>query len=180
MERQQTFEQYIAEIFSRKGSKGKVRDSLGVYDVYKKLRKNHWYNIGRPVKEKEFYAIIRGVNKLLAEELAQGNTVTFPFRMGKLELRKFQVGVKLVDGKVKVTYPINWSETLRLWYNDAEAEKQKILMRTEVPWAYHIRYCTEGRSAKYPNKNFYQFAVNTFIKRALKHNIKQGKVDALW
>jgi hypothetical protein len=40
----------------------KVNNSLGVYDAYKWIRKNKWFNIGRPLKEHEFYSIIRKVN----------------------------------------------------------------------------------------------------------------------
>jgi hypothetical protein len=69
----------------------KVKGSVGVYDMYKAIRKHHWYNIGRPVTEKEFYGIIRGINNLLAEELANGQSVDLPDRMGRLELRKYQV-----------------------------------------------------------------------------------------
>lgn len=181
MEEQKTFEEFkMAILPSRKGSRNKVRDSIGVYDIYKKIRKNHWYDIGRPVTEKEYYAIIRGVNDLLAEELANGRTVNLPARMGKLELRKTKVGVFMDDGKLKITYPPDWSKTLRLWYEDAEAREKKTILRNENPYVYHIKYCVSGTSANYNNKSFYQFALNTFVKKALSRNIKQGKVDTLW
>lgn len=68
--------------------KFKVSGSWGIYDAYKLIRKHKWFDIGRPVTEKEFYAIVRQVNKRFADEIAKGNTVTFPCKMGKLELRK--------------------------------------------------------------------------------------------
>jgi hypothetical protein len=162
----------------QKGSKAKVRDSWGIYDAYKYIRKNHWLGIGKSVTEKDFYAIIRGINRLIAEDIANGRIVKFPSRMGKLELRKYQRGVSIVDGKLKNTYPIDWHNTLLLWENNEEARKQKIRLRHENEWVYHIRY--NKWDATYENKMFYQFAVNTFIKRALAKNIKQGKVDTLW
>jgi hypothetical protein len=161
-----------------KGSKFKVRNSIGVYDIYKLIRKNHWYDIGRPVKEKEFYAIIRGVNNLLSENIANGETVTFPCYMGRLELRKTKVGVSFVDGKLKNTYPIDWHNTLLLWEKDEEARKKKIRLRHENKWVYHVKY--DNWKAGFNNKVFYRFALNTFIKRALSKNIKSGKVDTLW
>lgn len=161
-----------------KPSKMKVTGSFGVYDAYKLIRKNHWYNIGKPVREKEYYAIIRGVNRLLAEELANGKTVVFPAWMGRLELRKYEKGVSFVDGKLKNTYPVDWGKTLELWYEDKEAEQKKILIRDEQRWVFHVKYCKDD--AAYENKTFYQFVLNRFIKKALKDNIKQGKIDTLW
>lgn len=179
MEEQKTFEEFKKEVRpSRKGRRGRVTDSIGVYDVYKKMRKHHWYNIGRPVTEKEFYSIIRSVNKRLAENIVNGEAVELPERMGKLELRKMQVGVKLKDDKLKISYPPNWSETLKLWYEDAEARRNKTLLRHENPYVYHVKYCVDN--ANYNNKSFYKFAVNTFVKKALSQNIKKGKIDTLW
>lgn len=156
----------------------KVRGSYGVYDAYKHIRRNKWYDIGRPVTEKEFYSIIRGVNKLLADEIALGHKVTFPSRMGYLELRKVENGVSIVDGKLKITYPINWDETLRLWFEDEEAKKKKTLVRDESKFRYRVRY--NKYDATYENKSFYQFDLNRFIKQKLKDNIKSNKTDTLW
>lgn len=163
---------------SRVRKQAKIRNSWGSYDIYKHIRKNGWYDIGRPVKEHEFYSIIREVNKLLAEEIANGNTVIFPYRMGKLELRKSERGVSLVDGKLKITYPVNWDETIRLWFEDKEARKNKTLLRNEEDYVYHVKYCKHD--ANYENKSFYQFTLNRFIKQELKKNIEQKKIDTLW
>ena len=180
MEEQKTFEQFKQETLRKKPKANRVQNSWGVYNCYKSIRKHGWFNIGRPVTEKEFYAIIRGVNDLLAEEIARGETVKFPERMGKLELRKYECGAFVKDGKLKVTYPVDWSETLKLWYRDEEAKRQKTLLRNENPFIYHVVYCAQGENANYENKCFYQFALNTFVKKALSRNIKQGKIDTLW
>lgn len=161
-----------------KGSQFKIRNSWGVYDVYKHIRKNHWYNIGRKVTEKEFYSIIRGVNLLLAENIANGETLGLPERMGKLELRKHNRGVSFVDGKLKNTYPIDWKSTNLLWRQDEEEHKKRTLLRFEEPIVYHVRYCKGG--ATYNNKVFYQFRLNQSIKQTLKKNIMIGKTDTLW
>lgn len=158
--------------------KAKITNSWGVYDCYKAIRKNKWMDIGKPVKEHEFYSIIRGVNTLMAEELANGREIHFPSRMGKLELRKIERGVSLVDGKLKNTYPINWDETLRLWFKDEEARKDKTLLRNEEKYIFHIKY--NKYNANYENQCFYEFQLNRFIKIALKENINKGKIDTLW
>lgn len=162
----------------RTKKKAKVSNSWGVYDAYKHIRKNGWYNIGRPLKEHEFYSIIRETNNLLAEEIAKGNTIHFPHGMGKLELRKTKRGVYLVEGKIKNTYPVDWDKTLRLWYEDEEAKRNKTLIRNETEYVYEVKY--DKYNAKYQNKCFYEFDVNRFIKTELKENIINGKTDALW
>lgn len=173
------YNEFTKEICKKTGDKTfKIRNSFGIYDVYKHIRKNKWYNIGRPLKEHEFYSVIRGVNNLLAENIANGETVVFPHRMGKLEIRKFQRGVSIVDGRLKIGYPIDWGDTLRLWLEDEEARKNKTLLRFEDSYAYHVRYDKYG--AVYENMCYYQFAVNRFIKKALKDNIKENKIETLW
>ena len=66
----------------------KVTGSLGVYDAYKYIRKNKWFDIPRPLKEGEFYRIIRRINDYLADELVKGKEVKLPHRLGTLEIRK--------------------------------------------------------------------------------------------
>lgn len=158
--------------------KPKVRNSWGVYDAYKHIRKKGWYDIGRPLKEHEFYSIIRGVNDLLAEDIANGKEVTFPSRMGALELRKIQSGVSIIDGKLKNTYPIDWLRTTRLWFEDLEARNNKTLLRNETKYIYHVKY--NKFCANYTNQCFYEFKLNRFIKLTLKENINKGKIDTLW
>ena len=164
----------------KKRQKGhfRIRNSWGIYDAYKLIRKNKWYDIGRPLKEGEFYKIVREVNKLYAEAIARGEVMLFPCRMGRLELRKFKKGASFVNGKLRITYPINWSETLKLWYEDEEARRNKTLLRNEQEYVYGVRY--DKYVAEYENMIFYQFTLNRFIKRALRDNIQQGKIEALW
>lgn len=157
---------------------GRVRNSWGVYDAFKHIRKNGWYSIGRPLKEHEFYTIIRSVNRLLGSELALGATIEFPWDMGKLELRKGHREAYFDSGKLKVTYPVDWDGTLRLWYADKEAMRAKTLVRREKEWTYHVKYCKQ--SAKYINKTFYEFTLNRSIKRELKENIDAGRTDTIY
>jgi hypothetical protein len=178
MEEQKDLEQFKTQYIRCKGRQAKVRNSWGVRQAREFCRKNGWYDIGHPVSEHDFYAIVRGVNKLLAENIANGETVFFPEQMGSLELMKYQRGVKLVDGKLKNTYPIDWHNTLLLWEQDEEAKKKRIRLRHENEWVYHVKY--DSWMAMYENKKLYRFALNTFIKWELSKNIKQGKVDTLW
>ena len=172
-------EEFKSEKMKRHQShKFKVTGSFGVYDAFKHIRKNHWYDIGRPLKEKEFYGIVRGINNLLAENIANGITVKFPQQMGVLELRKWERGASIIGDRLKVTYPVNWYETWKLWYKDPDAYRSRVLLRDEQKEGFSVRYLK--REAAFENKIFYQFTLNRFIRQALKENIKKGKVDTLW
>ena len=111
--------------------KYKVNNSLGVYDAYKFLRKRKWADIGRCLTEHEFYSIIRKVNDYLADSFLHGNDIKLPHRMGRIELRKYDVRVSCDGEKVKTNLPIDWDRTLKLWYEDEEAYKKKTLVKVE-------------------------------------------------
>ena len=149
----------------------KVTNSLGSYDAYKYIRKNKWFNIGRSLTEHEFYQIIHRINNYLAEELINGNDVIFPNRMGKLELRK-RNALPIIDknGNLKVTYAIDWDNTLKLWYEDEEAFNNKTLVRLPERNIFRIKYNN--------NKSFMEFQVNRNIKMRLKQKIKNNEIDA--
>ena len=155
----------------------KITNSLGSYDAYKYIRKNKWFNIGRPLTEHEFYQIIRRINNYLAEELINGNDVIFPNRMGKLELRK-RNALPIIDknGNLKVTYAIDWDNTLKLWYEDEEAFNNKTLVRLPERNIFRIKY--NKNTANYNNKSFMEFQVNRNIKVRLKQKIKNNEIDA--
>ena len=155
----------------------KVTNSLGSYDAYKYIRKNKWFNIGRPLTEHEFYQIIRRINNYLAEDLINGNDVIFPNRMGKLELRK-RNSLPIIDknGNLKVTYAIDWDNTLKLWYEDEEAFNNKTLVRLPERNIFRIKY--NKNTANYNNKSFMEFQVNRNIKVRLKQKIKNNEIDA--
>ena len=155
----------------------KITNSLGVYNAYKYIRKNKWFNIGRPLTEHEFYQIIRRVNNYLAEELVNGNDITFPNRMGKLELRK-RNSLPVIDknGSLKVTYAIDWDSTLKLWYDDEEAFNNKTLVRIPERSIFRVKYNKDA--ANYENKSFMEFQINRDIKTRLKQKIKNNEIDA--
>lgn len=159
----------------------KITNSLGVYDAYKYIRKNKWFDIGRPITEHEFYQIVRRVNSILASYLVNGDDVPLPLRMGQLELRK-RKSLPIINskGELKVTYAIDWDKTIQLWYEDKEAFENKTLVKIPEKNIFRVRYNKEH--ANYNNKSFMEFLVNRDIKTRLKHNIKNNKIDAfsLW
>lgn len=152
--------------------KHEVSGSLGVYDAYKYIRKNKWFDIGRPLKEHEFYTIIRAINNLLAEELLKGNDLDLPHRLGKIELRKYEGRIFYKNGDLHTNLPIDWDSTLKLWAEDKESYNNKLLVRLEEKEIFKVFY--NKSKANYNNKSFYEFEVNRDLKRRLKQKIKEG------
>lgn len=154
----------------------KVNNSYGVYDSYKYIRKNKWFDIGQPVTEHQFYSIIRKINNLLAESLVQGHDICLPHRMGTIEVRKYDVTITINDGKVKTNLPIDWDRTLKLWSEDEKAYKERTLIKMEEKEIFKVYY--NRIKANYNNKSFYEFVVNRDLKKRLKQRIKNGNFDA--
>lgn len=154
----------------------KVTGSIGVYDAYKYIRKNKWQGLLRPVTEHEFYSIIRRVHKYLAEALSLGEDIMLPYKMGRLEVRKYPANIRLVEGKVVSNLPIDWDRTLKLWAEDEESYKKRTLIKMEEKELFKFHY--NKQKAEYNNKAFYQFDINRDVKKKLKQYYKSGKVDA--
>ena len=154
----------------------KVKNSIGVYDIYKHIRKNKWYDIGQPITEHQFYTIIRQVNNVLADNLLKGNDIVFPNKMGRLEVRKFEPIIRFDDNKLTVRLPIDWDRTLKLWSEDEEAYKERTLVKMEEKEIFKV--CYNKTRANFQNKGFYQLQINRDLKIALKKKIKLGNFDA--
>lgn len=177
MERENTFDQFRKSIKKVTGTRvHKITKSLGVYDIYKYIRKNKWFDIGRPVTEHEFYSIIRTMNNYMAEALANGQDVYLPNRMGRLEIRKTNAFVAIKNNRIITNRPIDWDRTLKLWYEDQEAFNNKTLVKEESNEIYKVYY--NKNKAEYNNKSFFDFNVNRDIKSRLKQNVRKGKISA--
>ena len=153
-----------------------VNKSLGVYDAYKWVRKNKWLDIGRPLTEHEFYTIIRQINNLFADNIIDGNDIHLPHRMGDIELRKYENIIEFRNGVLVDSLPIDWDRTLKLWYEDEEAYKNKTLIKMEEKETFRVFY--NKRTANYENKSFMQFEANRNLKLRLKQKIKNKTIDA--
>lgn len=154
----------------------KVKNSLGVYDAFKWIRKNKWLTIERPLTSHEFYSIIRSVNLMLVENFLQGYTIKFPYKMGQLELRKIKSKITIDKGKIRTKLPIDWDKTLKLWYEDEVSYNNKILIKIPEKEIYRIYY--SKHYSNYINHNFYEFNINRKLKRSIKNYIKEDNLDA--
>ena len=144
----------------------KVKNSLGVYDAYKWLRKNKWLGM-EPISEHDFYAIIRTMNKAIAKSFLHLGSIKLPERMGEITLK---------NGKVQTNLPIDWDATLNLWSEDKDSYEKRTLIRAEEREIFKVIY--DKSKALYNNKSFYTFELNRDIKISLKRQLKNGLLDA--
>ena len=156
--------------------KHKINNSLGVYHMYKFIRKNKWFDIGGPISEHDFYSIIRTINNYLSELLSRGHDINLPCQMGRLEIRKYDAKITLQGDRVITNLPIDWNKTLKLWSEDEDAYKERTLIKMEEKEIFKVYY-NRGK-ANYTNKSFFAFDVNRELKKKLNHRIREGRLDA--
>lgn len=154
----------------------KVTNSYGVADGFAYYRKIKPKDKKFVLTNSQYYSIIREINNLLAEGLLQGKEVVFPYKLGKLEIRKYESILRFKEGKLKTNLPIDWEKTLQLWFEDEDSAKDKTLVRFEEKEIFKIYY--NRKNANYKNKAFYEFIVNRSIKRGLKVPIQEGNIEA--
>lgn len=168
---------FLNEVKKVKNSRNhKIKNSYGIYDGFKFYRRNKPKDSKYVITESQYFAITRKVNNYLVELLAKGEDITLPFRLGRLEIRKYEPKITWDGKKVKSNLPIDWNKTLRLWYEDSESFKNKTLIKVEEKEIYKIYY--NKNLANYTNKSFYQFNFNRELKKKLKYNIKEGDIEA--
>lgn len=151
----------------------KISGSWGVYNAHRYTMKNKWFNIGKPVSSKEYYKIIRTVNKALVEDFLNGNPIVFPYALGELIAVKKDVKYFYINDKLIVTAPVNWNATVRLWFEDEEAYKNKTLVRNNIKENVSILF-QQNKKNGLTNKSVLTFQPNRGFKEAVSNRVKEG------
>lgn len=146
------------------------------YDFVKKNGKGKFNTIKKA--QTEYSKILRAIHEAWIEDFTKGFDITFPQHMGKLVLRKNSAKPKIVNGKLKIRYKIDWDKTLELWYNDKEAEKNKTLIRMEVPEIYKISYMIDKYCST--NSRYLTFKPCREFKIKLKGAIQNNSLDTIY
>ena len=158
-----------------KPRKQKVTNSYGIRDAYRYIRSNNWFNIGRPLSEKQFSSIVKSVNRLLSQNILNSIEVRFPYKMGALTVIKNPRRIWIKDGQIRTNLIIDWNATLKLWYEDPEAKMNKTLVRRESENLFKIKY--DKSKTDYKNAWVYDFRPTRELKVLLQKKAAEGKLD---
>ncbi len=149
----------------------KITNSYGVLDAFKYSQEKH-----PDIKEKLFRRIINAVNKEIATSICKGDDITLPKGMGVFEIRKYEPILRVEEGKLHTTMPIDWQSTLTLWEKDSYAKETKMLVRFDNKYVYKIRY--NKATATYKNKKLMRMAFGRALRVGIKEAINNNKLDA--
>lgn len=152
-------------------SSKKLPAQYGIGDYYKFYKTNYPYNVSK----KAYNDIISDLNQFIATELVdKADEFMLPHRIGYLNVIKKKKGVKLLpDNTVINNSPPDWLATKKLWAEDEEAKKNKILVRHKNThtngYVYEIKH--NKYNATYKNKSVSIFKPVRDINRALAKRI---------
>lgn len=157
----------------------KVTSDYGMDDYYSYYKKK---NKKDAVDIKTYRLIVKDFNNHVRKKMSlKGTEYVFPFRLGKMELRKVKTEVKIdEDGNIVNKLPVNWKETNKLWLENPESKDKGIKIRytNEHTDGYTFKIFYLRSKANYKNKSIYQMKFNRDMKRGLSKSIFQGKIDA--
>lgn len=156
--------------------KHKVTNSWGTYDYYKYYRRSKPAGKKYVLTESQFYAIIRKVNQEIVDHLLTYSSVPLPFKFGELIIQKFDKTPRINErGELVHNTCIDWGETLRLWYEDDEAFREKTLVYMTTTSQYKVLFYKA--KAMFPYQGFYEFKLNSTARQILSKKIKNGEID---
>lgn len=111
--------------------------------VYKReLFESYYLKHAKRKKYKRFVCmnIIKGINELVMDFVYKGGEFEFPAKVGSISI----VGIKhtpfYLDGKLIPAKPVDWGATRRLWAEDEDAKKKKMLVRFTSDYFYRFLY----------------------------------------
>lgn len=131
-------------------------------DVYRAVRATLLK--GLFVKEREFIAVIKEVNKRIADSLLEGNQVVLPVGVGTLVPRKIET-LFWKGGKLHNIRPIDWVET----------QKNGFTVRLDLEYIYRIKYVKTNKS--FHNHRFMGFKAIDRVCRELIRRADDKEIE---
>ena len=171
------YQEFLTSLQKQGSKPHKLSHSLGARDAWKWVRRNKWEATQHtPVNSSLYGAVISRVNQLLVEKLLEGHIIEFPYQMGILEFTASLAKLEYKDGEIKDNYRIDWKKTLEYWYEDAEAFKNRKLIKRVQHYICKIHY--SKLKARYKNQKYYDLRLNRSLVRAMGDKIANERINA--
>lgn len=139
-------------------SKGKNVGCYGIKDMYKFYKDNY----DDTIKYKEFAKICKACNEMLIHCIVEEmNIIDLPYRLGKLQIAKFERSFNKKENKWAVDWGRSLKEGFRVYYEDR----------------YIYKWCWKKHYAIVKNKTGYKFTSSRYASRSVKPAIKIRKRD---
>lgn len=157
----------------------RVKTDYGSGDYYRHFIKE---TEATHISRAKFGQIMREFNEHVRDRISnKGAEYIMPHRIGKIELRKVKLEVKIDDdGNIINNLPINWRETRKLWAENEKAKQNKTKIRytNEHTDGHTFRIFFRKSKANFKNKSIYKLRFNRTMKRQLSNSIFAGNIDA--
>lgn len=129
------------------------------------------------VTERKYGEIIKATNDIIQERLLDGCQVVFPYGLGSLQIESRENVANIVDGKIHTSYMIDWNETLKLWFENDECRQRKMLVRTDAPLRYVVKY--RRPTVPMTNKQYLCFLPCRNLTGKINTKIKEEGLDVV-
>lgn len=159
-----------------KRTEGRLSKDYGMRDYYK-FYKN---TVKNPQDAKKFNRVVSEFNKMIVNAIINdGLEYTPPKLQLTFCIRKYKKTIKIENGKLINTNPIDWKTTLQLWKDDQEAADKKLLIRHlnnhTSKYIFRIKILKVGNY--YLNKKLYKFKACRGFQRQLAKRILDPNKD---
>lgn len=129
------------------------------------------------INQKQYLTIIREVNKKVVSSIIENGEFKLPSGLGLIKIYKRNVSPSIDnDGNLKVTYKVDYLNTLKLWHEDEDAMNDGSLVRYETESIFKISIRPNTR--RYKNSMYFSFRPCRSLKQELKNRILLGGYDS--
>jgi len=159
-------------MIKNKRTEGKIKTHFGIKDYFKYFKTNY-SEIN--VEYSKYTSIISDFNKELVNLIIEENLeYQLPHLGSTLSIKKDKRVLKIIDGKLYNTSPVDWVATNKLWSEDEESRQKKLLVRynNNHTMKYVFRIYFKKYTYPFQNKQLYSFKPNRKFQRLLGARIK--------
>lgn len=170
-----SYNEFRAEILKlSKPKRFKTTKTLHSKYIIRSVRKQ--YKESRILPEDTYSQLIRRIHELLIQELFENGSLKLPYRMGTVHITSLESKTYIVDGELIRTTPVNWKDTLKLWYSNEKARAKKVLLRDTPHIVYTIKWSRSRVGFK--NQQYYKFLPCRALKLKLKEVVNTKGVPS--